>query len=86
MRKHKSTPTIPVSLAYRYVAQPTDCFQDRPNTCHPQDKLTQRAMELLALPDDGTPRLLLDIGCGSGLSGEAITEKGHQWVVWHSDV
>jgi 18S rRNA (guanine1575-N7)-methyltransferase len=38
-----------------------------------QAKLTQRALELLALPDDGQPRLLLDLGCGSGLSG-----YGHQ--------
>jgi 18S rRNA (guanine1575-N7)-methyltransferase len=27
-----------------------------------QAKLTERALELLALPDDGVPRLLLDIG------------------------
>ncbi|GAA93914.1 hypothetical protein E5Q_00560 [Mixia osmundae IAM 14324] len=26
------------------------------------------------------PSFLLDIGCGSGLSGEIITEHGHQWV------
>ncbi|XWS73282.1 hypothetical protein CRYUN_Cryun02cG0114600 [Craigia yunnanensis] len=45
-----------------------------------QTKLSERAMELLALPDDGVPRLLLDIGCGSGLSGETITENGHQWI------
>ncbi|GJP40155.1 hypothetical protein CLOM_g24437 [Closterium sp. NIES-68] len=45
-----------------------------------QAKLTERAVELLALPDDGTPRLLLDIGCGSGLSGEALSEAGHHWV------
>lgn len=45
-----------------------------------QSRLTQRAVELLALPDDGTPRMLLDIGCGSGLSGEALTETGHMWV------
>ncbi|XP_007014334.2 PREDICTED: probable 18S rRNA (guanine-N(7))-methyltransferase [Theobroma cacao] len=45
-----------------------------------QTKLSERALELLALPDDGVPRLLLDIGCGSGLSGETITENGHQWV------
>lgn len=49
--------------------------------CTPQNKLTQRAMELLALPDDGIPRMLLDVGCGSGLSGEAITESGHMWTV-----
>ncbi|MCD7449791.1 hypothetical protein HAX54_001528 [Datura stramonium] len=43
-----------------------------------QSQLTEGALELLALPDDGVPRLLLDIGCGSGLSGETITEHGHQ--------
>ncbi|KAE8702065.1 pumilio-like protein 6 [Hibiscus syriacus] len=43
-------------------------------------KLSERALELLALPDDGVPRLLLDIGCGSGLSGETLTENGHQWI------
>jgi SAM-dependent methyltransferase len=41
---------------------------------------TQRALELLALPLDGAPRLLLDIGCGSGLSGEALTNAGHAWL------
>lgn len=46
-----------------------------------QTTLTERALELLALPDDGEPKLLLDIGCGSGLSGEALTERGHIWVV-----
>ncbi|XP_077238551.1 S-adenosyl-L-methionine-dependent methyltransferases superfamily protein [Tasmannia lanceolata] len=45
-----------------------------------QEKLTERALELLALPDDGIPKLLLDIGCGSGLSGEALSENGHQWI------
>ena len=24
---------------------------------------------------------MLDLGCGSGLSGELLTEKGHTWVV-----
>ncbi|KAI5681586.1 hypothetical protein M9H77_02814 [Catharanthus roseus] len=45
-----------------------------------QAQLTERALELLALPDDGIPRLLLDIGCGSGLSGETLTENGHHWI------
>ncbi|PON92606.1 putative 18S rRNA (guanine-N(7))-methyltransferase [Trema orientale] len=45
-----------------------------------QSELTERALELLALPDDGVPRLLLDIGCGSGLSGETLSEKGHEWI------
>lgn len=44
-----------------------------------QEKCTERALELLALPDD-QPALLLDLGCGSGLSGETITEHGHVWI------
>ena len=39
-----------------------------------QSRLTERAVELLALPQDGAPKMLLDIGCGSGLSGEQLTE------------
>lgn len=42
--------------------------------------MAERAIELLALPDDNVSRLLLDIGCGSGLSGEVITEMGHNWI------
>ncbi|KAL2960845.1 hypothetical protein AAZX31_17G058900 [Glycine max] len=45
-----------------------------------QATLSERALELLALPDDGVPKLLLDIGCGSGLSGETISENGHHWI------
>ncbi|EFJ51182.1 hypothetical protein VOLCADRAFT_103561 [Volvox carteri f. nagariensis] len=45
-----------------------------------QSSLTERALELLALPQDGIPRLLLDLGCGSGLSGETLSEAGHMWL------
>lgn len=45
-----------------------------------QTTLTERAVELMALPDDGVPKLLLDLGCGSGLSGEALTDLGHTWL------
>ncbi|OVA11751.1 Methyltransferase type 11 [Macleaya cordata] len=45
-----------------------------------QAKLSERALELLALPNDDMPRLLLDIGCGSGLSGETLSENGHHWI------
>lgn len=62
--------------------------------------MAQRAIELLALPED-TPSYILDVGyaptnlmmssqvilnyfvfgrCGSGLSGEALSEEGHYWV------
>ena len=43
-----------------------------------QAEMTQRAVELLNLPPG--PAFLLDVGCGSGLSGEELTEQGHYWV------
>ena len=54
--------------------------------CPVQSTLTERAIELLALPEDGTPRMLLDLGCGSGLSGELLSERGHSWVVSRADL
>lgn len=44
-----------------------------------QADMTYRALELLNMPPD-EPALLLDIGCGSGLSGEILTEEGYEWV------
>jgi len=44
-----------------------------------QSSMTERALELLRLPSDKTC-YLLDVGCGSGLSGEVITEAGHVWT------
>lgn len=44
-----------------------------------QSEMSERALELLALPDD-LPCYLLDIGCGSGLSGEVLTDAGHHWI------
>ena len=44
-----------------------------------QAQLADRAIDLLALPEDQNC-LLLDIGCGSGLSGECISNRGHHWV------
>merc|ERR1711915_424985 len=43
-----------------------------------QAEMSERALELLALPDE--PCFLLDLGCGSGLSGECIEEQDHMWV------
>ncbi|KAN0063408.1 18S rRNA (guanine1575-N7)-methyltransferase [Thecaphora frezii] len=45
-----------------------------------QAEMTERALELLMLPEHRKPALLLDIGCGSGLSGEILTEHGHEWI------
>lgn len=43
--------------------------------------MATRALELLSIPsDDGVPRLILDLGCGSGISSQVITQAGHNWI------
>lgn len=44
-----------------------------------QTKLTERALEILAFPPD-KKALILDIGCGSGISGCVLSDYGHEWV------
>ena len=44
-----------------------------------QTDMTERALELLGLPED-QPSFILDLGCGSGLSGECLDDNGHYWV------
>ena len=44
-----------------------------------QREITERAIELLRLPND-KPCFILDVGCGSGLSGKVLEEQGHAWV------
>jgi 18S rRNA (guanine1575-N7)-methyltransferase len=42
-----------------------------------QASMTRRALSLLSLPH---PSLILDIGCGSGLSGEILSDDDHVWI------
>jgi len=37
-------------------------------------------MESLLMVSPDVPSFILDVGCGSGLSGEILTEEGHIWV------
>lgn len=47
-----------------------------------QREITERAIELLKLPSPANtrPSFILDVGCGSGLSGQVLEEHGHVWV------
>lgn len=44
-----------------------------------QCTMAERCLELLVLPEN-VPSYLLDIGCGSGLSGSVLEENGHIWT------
>ena len=41
--------------------------------------MAERCVEILAIPED-KPCLILDIGCGSGLSGSVLTDHGYNWI------
>ena len=46
-----------------------------------QREITERAIELLRLPPASEkPSFILDVGCGSGLSGKVLEESGHIWL------
>lgn len=45
-----------------------------------QESMANRAIELLELDERLGPQLILDVGCGSGLSSQCIEEAGHKWV------
>eukprot|EP01026_Neomeris_dumetosa_P004967 TRINITY_DN11355_c0_g1_i8.p1 TRINITY_DN11355_c0_g1~~TRINITY_DN11355_c0_g1_i8.p1 ORF type:complete len:291 (+),score=56.73 TRINITY_DN11355_c0_g1_i8:302-1174(+) len=63
-----------------YNDQEAQKYTSNSRIIYVQNKLTQRALELLNLADDGRPRMLLDLGCGSGLSGLALAESNHHFV------
>lgn len=43
--------------------------------------MATRALELLSFPEnDSVPRLILDLGCGSGISSQIISDAGHNWI------
>lgn len=44
-----------------------------------QAEISARAIEMLAFSDD-KPKYILDVGCGSGLSGQALEKAGHYWI------
>ena len=45
-----------------------------------QAAMAQRCLELLNFDASAGPQLVLDVGCGSGLSGDVLSENGHSWV------
>ncbi|CAH8627570.1 unnamed protein product [Dicrocoelium dendriticum] len=74
MSKKRPESTLPPELFYYSFL-----FFSSSHIIEVQTKITERALELLALPEDEYC-LVLDIGCGSGLSGETISDNGHKWI------
>lgn len=45
-----------------------------------QRQLSQRAIEILNFPDDTCPKMVLDVGCGTGMTVQVVSELGHVCV------
>lgn len=75
-----SRPELTGSASLFYNAKEARKYDSSSRMVGIQREITLRAIELLHFPDDGKKRFLLDIGCGSGLSGQVLSESGHVWV------
>uniref|UniRef100_A0A0G4H443 Methyltransferase type 11 domain-containing protein n=1 Tax=Chromera velia CCMP2878 TaxID=1169474 RepID=A0A0G4H443_9ALVE len=61
-----------------YNEEEADKYASSSRMIEIQSRMSERAVELLLLPD--RPCMILDVGCGSGISGDVLSEKGHTWV------
>lgn len=71
----------PESIApaeYFYNSSEAEKYTSNSRIIEIQSHMSQRAIDLLALPEPGC--LILDLGCGSGLSGSELTDQGHFWI------
>lgn len=74
-----SRPELSGHAAHFYNEKEARKYNSSSRMINVQREITIRAIELLLLPPDETS-LVLDIGCGSGLSGQVLEEQGHVWV------
>ena len=71
-----SRPELTVPADVFYDAREARKYDSSSRMVSIQREITERAIELLRLPTD-RPALVLDVGCGSGLSGKSLEEAGH---------
>lgn len=67
----------PADLFYNQFE--VDKYTQNTRIMYIQRQMAERALQLLALPPD-QPCLILDVGCGSGISGQVLAEAGHEHV------
>lgn len=62
-----------------YDQEEVESYAQNSRMIKTQQELAERALELLSLPQP-SGHLLLDLGCGCGISGSVLSEHGHAWV------
>ena len=78
-RKMASRPELTGPPDLFYDAKEARKYTSSSRIINVQAEIADRCIELLNIPA-GEKRLILDIGCGSGLSGAVIEEAGHAWI------
>jgi 18S rRNA (guanine1575-N7)-methyltransferase len=73
-----SRPELTAPAEYFYNAEEAEKYTSNTRIIEVQAHMSQRALELLQLPSAGC--LILDLGCGSGLSGAELASAGHFWI------
>lgn len=76
--KKMSRPENVAPAQYYYNAEEAEKYTSNSRIIEVQAHMSQRAIELLQLPSSGC--LVLDLGCGSGLSGSELSDSGHFWI------
>jgi 18S rRNA (guanine1575-N7)-methyltransferase len=69
--------TLPAQLYYN--REEAKKYTTNSHIVETQLEMAERCVEILAIPE-GKTCLILDIGCGSGLSGSVLTDHGYNWI------
>jgi 18S rRNA (guanine1575-N7)-methyltransferase len=69
--------TLPAQLYYN--SEEAKKYTTNSHIVETQIEMAERCVEILAIPE-GKTCLILDIGCGSGLSGSVLTDHGYNWI------
>ena len=64
--------------ALYYNQKEADKYSNNIHMIEVQSKMTERALQLIGVTDSNG--IILDIGCGSGISGSVLTDNGYYWV------
>mmetsp|Transcript_18568 Transcript_18568/g.16174 ORF Transcript_18568/g.16174 Transcript_18568/m.16174 type:complete len:102 (-) Transcript_18568:341-646(-) len=73
-----SRPEYQAPPEYYYNADEAKKYTQNTRVIDIQCVMADRCVQLLDLDDNAS--LILDIGCGSGLSGDVLDEYGYAWV------
>lgn len=62
-----------------YTGENLDKATSNPHYVNVQRKLTERALELIEI-DNSIPQMILDVGCGTAISGQLLVERNQMFV------